>query len=83
MCRAPRPCLYRRNATALRDVQPIIIAGGGPVGVVTALALARQRLEVRATCREPGRESSPGYGHCGAHVRHAAAFGTPSYNATA
>jgi 3-(3-hydroxy-phenyl)propionate hydroxylase len=26
---------------------PIVIAGGGPVGVVTALALARQGLEVR------------------------------------
>jgi len=27
--------------------RPVIIAGGGPVGVVTALALARQGLEVR------------------------------------
>ena len=27
--------------------RPIVIAGGGPVGVVTALALARQGFEVR------------------------------------
>jgi 2-polyprenyl-6-methoxyphenol hydroxylase-like FAD-dependent oxidoreductase len=27
--------------------RPILIAGGGPVGVIAALALARQGLEVR------------------------------------
>jgi len=28
--------------------QPILVAGGGPVGVIAALALARQGLPVRA-----------------------------------
>jgi 3-(3-hydroxy-phenyl)propionate hydroxylase len=31
----------------MQSERPIVIAGGGPVGVVTALALARQGLEVR------------------------------------
>src|SRR5262249_24746306 len=31
----------------MSGVRPVLIAGGGPVGVVTALALARAGLEVR------------------------------------
>ena len=38
---------------------PIIIAGGGPVGVVTALALARQGLEVRLFRPTPASMTVP------------------------
>jgi 3-(3-hydroxy-phenyl)propionate hydroxylase len=38
---------------------PIIVAGGGPVGIVTALALAQQGLEVRLFEAEPRVDDSP------------------------
>jgi 3-(3-hydroxy-phenyl)propionate hydroxylase len=38
---------------------PVIIAGGGPVGVVTALALARQGLEVRLFEADARVDDSP------------------------
>ena len=38
---------------------PVLIAGGGPVGVVTALALARQGLEVRLFEAEARVDDSP------------------------
>src|SRR5580658_1962238 len=43
----------------MKHERPIIIAGGGPVGVVTALALAQQGLEVRLFEAEPGFDTSP------------------------
>jgi 3-(3-hydroxy-phenyl)propionate hydroxylase len=39
--------------------RPVIIAGGGPVGVVTALALARQGLEVRLFEADARVDDSP------------------------
>jgi len=41
------------------DTRPIIIAGAGPVGVVTALALAQQGLEVRLFEAEQRIDDSP------------------------
>jgi 3-(3-hydroxy-phenyl)propionate hydroxylase len=41
------------------DERPIIIAGGGPVGLVTALALAQQGLEVRLFEAETRIDDSP------------------------
>jgi 3-(3-hydroxy-phenyl)propionate hydroxylase len=43
----------------MQNERPIIIAGAGPVGVVTALALARQGLEVRLFEAEPRVDHSP------------------------
>jgi 3-(3-hydroxy-phenyl)propionate hydroxylase len=43
----------------MQDERPIIIAGGGPVGVVTALALAQQGLEVRLFESEAAVDTSP------------------------
>ena len=37
--------------------RPILIAGGGPVGVITALALARQGLAVHVFEAEADRKS--------------------------
>src|SRR3984957_4620282 len=42
-CRHPTPGVERRKMPPQR---PILIAGGGPVGVITALALARQGIAV-------------------------------------
>jgi 3-(3-hydroxy-phenyl)propionate hydroxylase len=39
--------------------QPILIAGGGPVGVITALALARQGLPVQVFEAESGVNDAP------------------------
>ena len=43
----------------MQHERPIIIAGGGPVGIVTALALAQQGLEVRLFEAEAGVDTSP------------------------
>lgn len=43
----------------MRLERPVIIAGGGPVGLVTALALARQGLEVKLFEGEPRVDDSP------------------------
>src|SRR5580658_7529423 len=43
----------------MKHERPIIIAGGGPVGVVTALALAQQGLEVRLFEAETAVDTSP------------------------
>jgi 3-(3-hydroxy-phenyl)propionate hydroxylase len=43
----------------MRDERPIIIAGGGPVGIVTALSLARQGLEVRLFEAQSAIDESP------------------------
>src|SRR5215475_3552402 len=45
--------------TATTDQQPILIAGGGPVGVVTALALARQGLAVHVFEAESNVNDAP------------------------
>jgi 3-(3-hydroxy-phenyl)propionate hydroxylase len=43
----------------MQSERPIMIAGGGPVGLVTALALAQQGLEVRLFEREARVDDSP------------------------
>jgi 3-(3-hydroxy-phenyl)propionate hydroxylase len=43
----------------MRSEYPIVIAGGGPVGLVTALALAQQGLEVRLFEAEARIDDSP------------------------
>jgi len=43
----------------MQHERPIIVAGGGPVGVVTALAFAQQGLEVRLFEAESGVDVSP------------------------
>ena len=43
----------------MQSERPIIIAGGGPVGVVTALALAQQGFEVRVFEAEARVDDSP------------------------
>jgi 3-(3-hydroxy-phenyl)propionate hydroxylase len=41
------------------DARPILIAGGGPVGVIAALALARQGIPVQVFEAEMGVDDSP------------------------
>jgi len=43
----------------MRSIEPIIIAGGGPVGVIAALALARQNVPVQVFEAESGVNDSP------------------------
>jgi 3-(3-hydroxy-phenyl)propionate hydroxylase len=43
----------------MQSERPLIIAGGGPVGLVTALALAQQGLEVKLFEREARVDDSP------------------------
>lgn len=43
----------------MQHERPILIAGGGPVGVVTALAIAQQGLEVRLFEAEAAVNTSP------------------------
>src|ERR1700739_952636 len=41
------------------SVRPVLIAGGGPVGVIAALALARQGIPVQVFEAEPRVNDSP------------------------
>jgi 3-(3-hydroxy-phenyl)propionate hydroxylase len=43
----------------MQNDRPILVAGGGPVGCVTALALARQGIPVRVFEAEPRVDDSP------------------------
>jgi 3-(3-hydroxy-phenyl)propionate hydroxylase len=47
------------RSSRMQSERPIIIAGGGPVGLVTALALAQQGLEVRLFEAEARVDRSP------------------------
>src|SRR5690606_2686606 len=54
--RAPRPCGSRGVSTTTRQV---VVVGAGPVGLLTALGLARQGVEVTVLDGEPAVVRSP------------------------
>src|SRR5438270_5231955 len=49
----------RARRMATQSERPILVAGGGPVGVITALALARQGLPVHVFEAEDRVNDSP------------------------
>src|ERR1044071_280157 len=68
LCQAKHGALLVLNfpGTSMRTIpsemtsdRPIIVAGGGPVGVITALAFAQEGLEVRVFEAEAGVDDSP------------------------
>src|SRR5271170_7844367 len=53
------PVRFEDQRPKMPSERPVIIAGGGPVGVLTALALARQGLEVRLFEADARVDDSP------------------------